>query len=210
MIDVTRYKYPNNLFVIGLDSVAILTTEHELDQPDKKDLTKAQGLRKFVRELEGKLAELDILLICTNHTIAKIDMNPFVRVVGPKESKVTPGGSGLPFGSSLRLDLNRGIDIKEKHHGTEMVIGHQIWAFTHKSKVFPARKRIVLEMNFEKGLDPNSGLLGILVAKGVVDEMGSAIYRYKGERSKSHKMDKYKGFDEIVEKFPEILIIPNE
>jgi len=210
LIDVTRFKYPNSLFVIGLDSVAILTTEHELDQPDKRDLTKAQGLRKFVRELEGKLAELDILLICTNHTIARIDMNPFVRKVGPKETKVTPGGSGLPFGSSLRLDLNRGIDIKEKHHGTEIVTGHQIWAFTHKSKVFPARKRILLEMNFDKGLDPNSGLLDILVAKGVIEEMGSAVYRYKGERFKSHKMDKYKGFDEIVERFPEILTAANE
>lgn len=205
LVDITRHKFPKKLFVIGLDSVAVLTTEHELDEPDKKDLTKAQGLRKFVRELEGKLAELDILLICTNHTIANIDMNPFIRKVGPKELKSTPGGSGLPFGTSLRLDLARGIDVKEKHHGAEIVTGHQIMAFTHKSKVFSARRRIMLEMKYDSGIDHYSGLLDILVAKNIVEEMGQAVYRYKGERFKSRKMEKYKGFTEIVEKYPEIL-----
>lgn len=205
LIDLTRYKYPDKLFVIGLDSVAILTTEHEIDEPDKKDLTKAQKLRQLVREVEGKLSELDVMLICTNHVIANIDMNPFVRKVGPKETKSTPGGSGLPFGSSLRLDLSRGIDIKEKHHGAEIVTGHEIWAFTHKSKVFPARKRVLIEMNYDNGMQPYSGLLNILAAKGIVDEMGSAVFRYKGERFKKHKMEKYMGFDQVVVKYPEIL-----
>jgi recombination protein RecA len=205
LIDLTRHKFPDELFVIGLDSVAILTTEHELDEPDKKDLSKAGGIRSFVRKLEGKISELDIMLICTNHTIANIDMNPFSRKIGPREQKTTPGGSGLPFGTSLRLDLNRGIDIKEKHHGAEIVIGHEIWAHTYKSKVFPARKKVIIEMRYETGVEPYSGLLDILVAKGIVDEMGSAVYRFGGQRFKRHKMEKYPGFDQIVVEHPELL-----
>jgi len=205
LIDVVRYKYPDLLFVIGLDSVAVLTTEHEIDAPDKRDLTKAKAIRTFVRKLEGKLSKLDVMLICTNHTIANIDMNPFVRKVGPKELKSTPGGSGLPFGTSLRLDLARGKDIKEASHGAEVVIGHEIWAFTHKSKVFPARKRIVIEMKYDKGIDPYSGLLDIMALKGIVEEMGEKVYRYKGERFKERRMNKYKGFDEIIIKYPELL-----
>jgi len=205
LIDVVRYKYPDLLFVLGLDSIAVLTTEHELNEPDKRDLTKAQAIRKFVRNLEGKLSKLDVMLICTNHTIANIDMNPFQRKVGPKELKSTPGGSGLPFGTSLRLDLARGKDIKEASHGAEVVTGHEIWAFTHKSKVFPARKRIVVEMKYSQGLDRYSGLLDILAMKGIVEEMGSATYRYSGTRFKKHKLDKYPGLSDILEKYPEIL-----
>lgn len=201
LIDITCYEHPGVLLVIGLDSVAVLTTEHELDEPDKKDLTKAGELRKFVRKLEGKISELDIMLICTNHVIANIDANPFIHKVGPREMKSTPGGSGLPFGSSLRLDLKRGKDIKENN----VVIGHEIWAFTHKSKIFPARKTTIVDMKFDKGVEPNSGLLDLLVNHSVVEEMGSAIYRYKGERFKRHKMEKYQGFDDIIAKHPEIL-----
>ena len=203
LIDITCHEHPGVLLVIGLDSVAILTTEHELDAPDRRDLTKAQALRKFVRDLEGKISELDIMLICTNHVIANIDANPFIHKVGPRELKSTPGGSGLPFGSSVRLDLKRGKDIKENN----VIVGHEIWAFTHKSKVFPARKTSVVEMRFDRGIDPNSGLLDVLVNQNIVEEMGSAVYRFKGERFKRHKMEKYKGFDEIIESHPEILTL---
>jgi recombination protein RecA len=214
LIDVTYHEYPGILLVIGLDSVAGLSTEHELDEPDKRDLTKATGMRKFVKMMEAKMADQNCMLIATNHVTAKIDMKmPWERQKGrpqgPKEDKNQPGGSGLPFGSSVRIDLTRGIDIEE---GVGNVVGHQIYIFSHKNKVFSPHKRAIVEMRFDSGLDRYSGLAEILVRKDVIEDLGDQVFRYKGQRFKRRAQDRPKmiGLAEVIEKNPELLSLANE
>lgn len=202
-IDIILNEDPNQLLGIAIDSVAICTTEHELDDYDKRDLTKAQALRQMMRILEPKIADLPVVLLVTNHTIKNIVMDKFKRKPGPQEDKTTPGGSGLPFGSSLRLDLTRGKDLwdKEKKH----IIGHEIWCFTHKNKVYIPRRKATVDMTFDTGLDPYAGIIDPLVEYEVIEDMGQQTYRYKNERFKPHRMEKYQGFEDVVEKYPEIL-----
>ena len=214
LIDITYHEFPGILLVIGLDSVAAISTEHELDDPDKRDLTKAQGVRKFVKMIEAKIADQNCMLIATNHVTARIDMKmPWERKkgikLGPKEDKNQPGGSGLPFGSSVRLDLTRGIDIEE---GIGNVVGHEIYIYTHKNKVYLPHKQTIVEMRFDSGLDRYSGLLPVLVKKEVVEDMGAQVFRYKGQRFKKHPQEKPKfiGLVEMVEKNPEMLALANE
>lgn len=215
LIDITYYESPGALLVIGLDSVAGLATTHELEEPDKKDLTKASEIRSFIKSIEAKMADSNCIFIATNHVIANIKIeNKFEKKTwkkeGPKEDKSAPGGSGLPFGSSVRLDLTRGYDIKESK---VLTIGHEINVFSHKNKVYSPHKQAVIEMKFETGVVRYSGLLPILVAKGVTEEMGDQVFRYKGIRFKERPQErpaKYPGLEEIINKHPEILSEANE
>ena len=203
-IDIILNEDPNQLIGMAIDSVAICTTEHELDDYDKRDLTKAQALRQMMRIIEPKIADLPVLLIVTNHTITNIQMNPFQRKPGPREDKTTPGGSGLPFGSSVRLDLTRGKDLHDNKNN-KRINGHEIWCFTHKNKVYTPRRKAVVEMKFETGLEPYSGLVELLAEYEVIEDMGQQVYRYKDERFKPHRMEKYQGIEDVIEKYPEML-----
>jgi recombination protein RecA len=214
LLDITYHEYPGVLMVIGLDSVAALSTVHELKEPDKKDFTKAGGIRSFVKMMEAKMADQNCMFIATNHVIANINIkNIWERrdkvKEAPKEDKSAPGGSGLPFGSSVRLDLTRGHDIKEQKIFT---VGHEIFVYSHKNKVYPPRKTTVVEMRFDTGMNRYSGLLDILVAKEIVEEMGDKVYRYKGMRFKerAQPQPKYPGFSDVVVKYPEIPSLANE
>jgi recombination protein RecA len=214
LIDVTYHEYPGILLVIGLDSVAGLSTEHELDEPDKRDFTKAQGIRKFVKMMEAKMADQNCMLVVTNHVTAKLDMKmPWERQKGrkqgPKEDKNQPGGSGLPFGSSVRVDLTRGTDIEE---GIGNVTGHQIYVFSHKNKVWSPHKQTVVEMKFDSGLDRYSGLLEVLIKKDVIEDMGDQVFRYKGQRFKKKPQERprFIGLAEVIDKNPELLSLANE
>lgn len=208
-IDLLHYEFPDRLVTIGVDSVSNLTTEHELDVGvEKKDLSKAGSVRQMMRMLEGKMSDLNITLVVTNHITANIDANPFARrTYGPKQEKSAPGGSGIPFASSIRLDLTRGHDVTV---GKFDVIGHEIKVHTFKNKVFASKKTSYVEMFFDKGLDPLSGFVDFLVAKDIVEELGDKIFRYKGKRFKRHKMHPYPGFDEMVDKYPELLTALDE
>jgi recombination protein RecA len=214
LIDITYHEFPGILLVIGLDSVAALSTEHELDEPSKRDLTKAQGIRKFVKMIEAKIADQRCMLVATNHITAKIDMampwdKPKGRKQGPKEDKNQPGGSGLPFGSSVRLDLTRGTDLIE---GIGNVVGHQIYVYSQKNKVFSPHKQTTIEMRFDSGLDRYSGLVEILIKKDVIEDIGDQVFRYKGQRFKRKPQERPKmiGIAEVIEQNPELLSLANE
>ena len=73
--------------VLAADSLAQLSTEHELaTRLDKKDMSKAAELKAFFRIMAGDLADLPVVYIAANHTIANIG-NFF-------QSRTTPGGGG--------------------------------------------------------------------------------------------------------------------
>lgn len=208
-IDIMHHEFPDQLITIGVDSVSNLTTEHELDVgTEKKDMTKAGSVRQMMRLLEGKMSDMNVTLVITNHTTVNIDANPFAkRKYGPHQDKGTPGGSGVPFASSIRLDLARGHDIAVNKFD---VVGHEMKVHVFKNKVHQAKKTVFVDMTFEKGVEPYSGLVDVLVNKDVVEELGEKVYRYKGKRFKRNKMHPYPGFDEMVAKYPELLEALNE
>jgi recombination protein RecA len=214
LIDTVYREIPDALLAIGLDSVAALSTDSEL-AGNAPVASKAGPIRTFVKMLEGKMADRNCIFIPTNHVIANIrienrwEKKEKIVKEGPREDKSAPGGSGLPFGSSVRLDLTRGYDIRE---GKILVVGHEIYAYTNKNKVWPAHKAAVVDMYFDRGMDRCSGLLEILVAKEIVEELGDQVFRYKGTRfkRKAQPTPKYIGLSEIVVKYPEILSLAND
>jgi len=164
--------------LICLDSLAALSTTHERGSPekleadvaneiipdvnlDKRDMTKAQLIRGAMRVLASRFMKEDVLYICTNHVTQKIGV-----MYGP--TTTTPGGTGVKFHASVRIDLNKG----KKFENNEGPTGHQIYAEVTKNKVAPPYKKVNFNMFFASGVDLYSGTFDILQKMGIVSEGG--------------------------------------
>lgn len=87
---------PKKINVFGADSLAALSTQMELDEGDKRGQRRAKEFSEGLRKTCRKVANEDILMVCTNQ-IRQGDIG-----------YVTPGGMGIPFYASLRVKLKYG------------------------------------------------------------------------------------------------------
>ncbi len=146
------------------DTIAAAPTE-----PEKTDLTYSQGmahkprlLREAMRKLTGDLAHQKISVIFVNQTIATL--NPYGK------KYITPGGGGIKFHASLRLELRRADWIKAPGaKAGDAPIGMDVRIRVEKSKLAPPQRTIVVPLFYQNGyselgamhnlLDDNGGLL---------------------------------------------------
>ena len=198
-----REKDSETPILYNLDSLAALSTTHERGKAeqigsganeimpelnmDKKDMTKAQLVRAGMRVLGTRFMKDDVLYVVTNHTTAQIG-----QMYGPKTT--TPGGGGVKFHASVRIELRRGKSFTNN----EGVTGHEIRARVVKNKVAPPFKEATFDMFFETGVNENSGFLEILAKCGHVTESGGWW------RAKFSGDTKYRK-DELERTIPEIL-----
>jgi len=173
-----REKDTETPILICLDSLAMLSTSHERgvaehvknvdasDNPiptvnEKRDMTKAQLVRAGLRVLATRFMKENVLYLCSNHTTAQIGV-----MYGPK--KTTPGGGGIKFAASVRLDLAKGKTYKNNEGPT----GHEVHVSVTKNKVAPPFKRVKFNMFFDRGVEPHSGFLEVLQGRGIATEAG--------------------------------------
>ncbi len=183
-------KTANKKILMIIDSIAMASTEKEIDPTKGSDMGyKAREIRKFFRVYSRKIERYNIGLIVTNHYTSKIGIT-----YGP--SKVTTGGTGLVYASSVRIDLKvqeLEIDKKLEAVGASSVT---LRATTMKNRCFSPRRRIFFVLDFEKGVHRYSGLLMILQNLGLATKTGGwfAIPEWDPER-KFYAKD----FPQIVE-----------
>mgnify|MGYP001586029688 CR=1 FL=1 len=173
IIDVILKDAPACPIVVALDSLALLSTRHEQEVKfERPDMIKAKQIRAGLRMASSIMKNGNILHIISNHVIAKMGV-----LYGPKTT--TPGGSGVPFQASVRLELSKGGKIKENE---DKVVGIECKAYTTKNKVSSPFKNTILNIYFDKGVDSYSGLLDALVEDGVI-KRGNAGYHSFGEET---------------------------
>jgi RecA/RadA recombinase len=105
------YKWnPKNSEVIngmGIDSLAALSTEMELSEGDAYGMRRAKEFSQELRKTCRIIARNNWLIVCSNQ----------IRDGGEGKS-VTPGGKGIPFYASLRIEIKPcfvgGSKIEEK------------------------------------------------------------------------------------------------
>lgn len=186
------------LGILVLDSLAQLSTEHEREVPDKRDMTKAGELKRFYRVVGGDLFDLPVVHLATNHTIANIG-NPF-------QPKTTGGGGGPKFAASWRLDMRPVSKIKQ---GDEAV-GVICVAVVDKNRFVAPWKKVRLAIPFDKPISKASGLVPLLTGLGVLEERQHFLFYNKERVGRSYKTkDRFLAQDEtgeqILDMFPEIL-----
>lgn len=142
----------NAVGLIVLDSIPSLVTQAELDKKlgERTVASLAGLLTVFCRKIVPLLTRYNVTLLVINQTRDNMD-NPYVVN--------TPGGRGLKFYSSLRIEFMLGnpIDLmgNELPQKTEDPAGYQIKTREHKQKSAPFdRKNASYYLICDQGIKP--------------------------------------------------------
>ncbi len=158
--------------MIVIDSVAALTPKSELegDMGDHSVGVHARLMSQAMRKLTSSISRSGCTVIFINQIRMKIGV-----MFGSPET--TTGGNALKFYSSVRLDIRRIGQIKDR----DEIVGNATRVKVVKNKVSPPFKQVEFDIMYGEGISKMGELLDLGVKAGVVDKAGS-WYSYGDER----------------------------
>ena len=158
--------------LIVVDSVAALVPRAELEgeMGDHHVGLQARLMSQALRKLTSTIAKSNTTIIFINQIRMKIGV-----MFGSPET--TTGGNALKFYSSVRMDIRRIGQIKER----DEVVGNQTRVKVVKNKVAPPFKVVEFDIMYGKGISYNGELVDLGVKAEVIEKAGS-WYSYQDER----------------------------
>jgi recombination protein RecA len=158
--------------VIVVDSVAALTPKAEIEgeMGDVLPGMQARLMSQALRKLTSSISKSNTLVIFINQIRMKIGV-----MFGNPET--TTGGNALKFYSSVRLDIRRIGQIKER----DEVVGNQTRVKVVKNKVAPPFKQVEFDIMYGEGISKTGELIDLGVKANIVEKSGS-WYTYDSQR----------------------------
>ena len=169
--DKEHSERPKVLFVV--DSLGMLLTPTDVDQFQKGDMKgdmgrKPKALTSLVRNTVNMFGEFNVGLLATNHTYASQDMfDP--------DDKIS-GGQGFIYASSIVIAMRK-LKLKVDADGNKTSQVHGIRAACKVMKTRYAKpfESVQVEIPYETGMSPYSGLVEFFEAKDILKKSGNSL-----------------------------------
>ena len=154
--------------VVVIDSVASLIPKAELegDMESAQMGLQARMMAKAMRKLVSLANQHKTLIIFINQLRNKIGV-----MFGNPET--TPGGFALRFAASVRIDIRKKEDLKDKNGDS---VGIKVRAKIIKNKMAPPMKLAEFDILYGKGVDQYGCVFDVAVQKGVITQRGAWVY----------------------------------
>ena len=158
--------------VLVIDSVAALVPRAELEgeMGDSHMGLHARLMSQALRKITGSVSRSKTMLIFLNQIRMKIGV-----MFGNPET--TTGGNALKFYASIRLDIRRIGQIKDR----EEVVGNQTRVKVVKNKLAPPFRQVEFDIMYGEGISKVGELIDLGVKANVVEKSG-AWFSYDSTR----------------------------
>jgi recombination protein RecA len=150
--------------VLVVDSVAALVPRAELEgeMGDSHVGLHARLMSQALRKITGSVSRSNTMLIFLNQIRLKIGV-----MFGNPET--TTGGNALKFYASIRLEIRRIGQIKDR----DEVVGNQTRVKVVKNKLAPPFRQVEFDIMYGEGISKVGELVDLGVKAGVVEKSGA-------------------------------------
>lgn len=168
---LTEEEKANSKVLFVVDSLGMLMSPTELNQFEAGEIKgdmgrKAKQLKALVTNCVNMFGEYDVGLIATNHSYKSQDTyNP---------DDVISGGSGFIYASSIVIAMRK-LKLKEDEEGnkTTEVTGIRAKCKVVKSRYSKPFEEVEIQIPWESGMNPYSGLFELFEAGKVLSKEGN-------------------------------------
>lgn len=181
----------NAVDIVVIDSVAALVPRAEIEgaMGDSFIGLQARLMSQALRKITGAISKSNTSVIFINQLREKVGV-----VYGNPET--TSGGRALKFYSTIRLDVRKIDNIKEK----DEFLGNRVRVRVVKNKVAPPFKSAEFDIMYGEGISKIGNVLDVAADAEIVNKAGS-WYSYNDERMGQGR----ERAKEYLENNPEIL-----